>query len=35
MGDGQIHYGQFPGCAAPDVFAETGVKPVSNPTSCC
>ncbi len=36
VGDGKIHFGVFPGCAAPDVFAETvepaGPAPVGG---CC
>ncbi|MAI90431.1 methyltransferase domain-containing protein [Ponticaulis sp.] len=35
IGDGQMHYGRFPGCGAPDVFAEADAKLVSNSTSSC
>lgn len=38
LGDGSTHYGVFPGCAAPDVFAESGSATVSAPPpagGCC
>ena len=36
IGDGATHYGLFPGCAAPDVFAATGADEApASPGGCC
>ncbi|RAN33286.1 methyltransferase domain-containing protein [Hyphomonas pacifica] len=35
VGDGQTHYGLFPGCAAPDVFAETMTDSSPAPVGGC
>jgi arsenite methyltransferase len=36
IGDGATHYGLFPGCAAPDVFAATTTDEASaSPGGCC
>ncbi len=35
VGDGKTHFGVFPGCAAPDVFAETKSAPTPAPVGGC
>lgn len=35
VGDGKTHFGLFPGCAAPDVFAETVVETGPAPVGGC
>ena len=36
IGDGTTHYGLFPGCAAPDVFAATTADEApASPGGCC
>lgn len=35
IGEGKTHFGQFPGCAAPDVFAPVGENSEPLPRSCC
>ena len=35
VGDGATHYGLFPGCAAPDVFADATDAAPASPGGCC
>ncbi|MEM6625631.1 MAG: methyltransferase domain-containing protein [Pseudomonadota bacterium] len=35
VGDGETHFGAFPGCGAPDVFAETEIPDAAPAGGCC